>query len=1368
MRIQLRAGGPVSLQPETTLTPKSLQEENPEYSGIVQRPMTVARQSREDPSHLMLQTTPGTKPKKNKKSENFPTPPASTNSQDAVPGQRQEAGRTPVQPMGQCTLLLTNTSSKKKNKIKRELEPDPIVVGRAGDLSAGDDTDISPQPVPAQDGSPSSTPGKVTNSLSGRSKKRSRKEPVKRKKWTKDENTALMLAYYQCQPGRTGYRKRLHAIWTSYSIFPRSEQQLADQVRSVLSSKHLSDKELTQVQMKAATLQKNSPILEDLSLGPATPLPSQAVPSLTPHPDLSQSFCSDVSFTVPPPTPPVAHSTPVQRAPPTPPLQWTSTHSLPSTAHITVDSEVSFNIPVAPPTPPQPSPPEDQNSPAETTPSFVSQAISELRRAAELLPPPTTEEPAPPEDPADLKKRILHLMEHPEEIETKTLRHVDHRKLKAVTAKINLAVTSISTADLTETNTMLRAASHVAREELGEKMPQQPSQFKEPKWKRRIEEKIEQDRKDLSHLKIIGDGGHLKKKITDGLERRHPLLKKKGIKTISEELKQRVVAKAAKIKRFKQRCDRYKEGKLFKTNQRQFYRNLSSGPSTGLPAPTEDQKKEFSEFWNGIWGSQTEHNRDAPWIPHIKDQITSQTKDQSPLAISEDNLKARVKKMANWSSPGMDGLHAYWMKHLTNTHSRIASQMQDCILTSSVPAWMTSGKTHLIIKDPSKGFHPGNFRPITCLPNMWKLFTGIISVSVYNHITSQGLFPDEQKGCRSMSRGCKEQLLIDKLLLKNCKRRKTNLHMAYIDYKKAYDRIPHSWILECLRWCKVDPLIISLFEATFQQSSVHLHLGQENLGMVKILRGIFQGDSISPLQFIIGLIPLSLLLRGTHAGYKLSSDGPEINHRLYMDDLKLYGRSNSELKTLLDTTKTFSDDICMEFGIDKCASVTIRKGKKISTEGVTLPDGSILQDVTEEGYRYLGILEADKIYNMKMKEVTTRTYLQRVKKILKSQLDGKSTFQAINTWAVPVIRYSAGIVDWTQSELKELDSKTRKKLKLSGSHHPQADVDRLYIPRRAGGRGLQSIEEVVHREENSLATFIEDSTNPELIALKPFFHQEKIIKGQRITKEEDKDKDQKKRTEDWTSKNLHGQFPAAVKAHADPADTWEWLHRSDLKRETEGLLVAAQDQALRTNWIRSKIHKDGTQSSCRLCHNLDETIDHVLSGCSKLAQGEYKARHDKVAAALHWNLCKKFGFEHHHQWYNHHAEKVLENESVKLLWDFHIQTDHVVEHCRPDLLLVDKKKKEAIIIDVAVPGDSRIKIAEQRKIESYQDLKREIKKIWQLKSVTVIPIVIGAQGAVTPQFKTYLKNVHCPFAVSTLQKTALLGSAHILRKVLDM
>ena len=91
-----------------------------------------------------------------------------------------------------------------------------------------------------------------------------------------------------------------------------------------------------------------------------------------------------------------------------------------------------------------------------------------------------------------------------------------------------------------------------------------------------------------------------------------------------------------------------------------------------------------------------------------------------------------------------------------------------------------------------------NYRPITCLPMMYKLLTGIIAEDLYSHIEDQQLFPDEQKSCKKRSRGTKDRLIIDKTVLKDCSNRKTNLAMAWIDYKKAYDMASHSWIMECL------------------------------------------------------------------------------------------------------------------------------------------------------------------------------------------------------------------------------------------------------------------------------------------------------------------------------------------------------------------------------------------------------------------------------------------------------------------------------------------------------------------------------------------------------------------------------------------
>ena len=175
-----------------------------------------------------------------------------------------------------------------------------------------------------------------------------------------------------------------------------------------------------------------------------------------------------------------------------------------------------------------------------------------------------------------------------------------------------------------------------------------------------------------------------------------------------------------------------------------------------------------------------------------------------------------------------------------------------------------------------------------------------------------------------------------------------------------------------------------------------------------------------------------------------------------------------------------------------------------------------------------------------------------------------------------------------------------------------------------------------------------------------------------------------------------------------------------------------------------------------------------MSCCPKLSQSEYKRRHDNVAAAVHWCMCRKYLIPCEDRWYQHRADKVAENEDVKLLWDFQVQTDHVIPARRPDILILKKKESTAIIIDISVPGDTRIKDTEEAKILKYQDLRREIKKLWNLKSVKVVPIIVGTLRAVTPNLRKYLDEVDCNLSISNIQRTALLGTARILRMVLDL
>ena len=110
----------------------------------------------------------------------------------------------------------------------------------------------------------------------------------------------------------------------------------------------------------------------------------------------------------------------------------------------------------------------------------------------------------------------------------------------------------------------------------------------------------------------------------------------------------------------------------------------------------------------------------------------------------------------------------------------------------------------------------------------------------------------------------------------------------------------------------------------------------------------------------------------------------------------------------------------MEFGLDKCATLAIIKGKVTETQGMNLPNNNIIGLNLNETYKYLGILQADDIKYKQIKKKLGE-YNKRVRQILKSKLNGGNIIKAINSWAVSAVRYTAGIIDWTQAELENLD-----------------------------------------------------------------------------------------------------------------------------------------------------------------------------------------------------------------------------------------------------------------------------------------------------------------------------------------------------------
>ena len=234
--------------------------------------------------------------------------------------------------------------------------------------------------------------------------------------------------------------------------------------------------------------------------------------------------------------------------------------------------------------------------------------------------------------------------------------------------------------------------------------------------------------------------------------------------------------------------------------------------------------------------------------------------------------------------------------------------------------------------------------------------------------------------------------------------------MAWIDYIKAYDSIQQSCVNECMEMFGIAENLRTFLEKNMQQWRLSLMANGEDLGEVNVKRGIFQGDSLLPLLFVLSMVSLSLILKKVNACYKWAKKEYKLNHLLFMDDLKLYAKSEEQTNTLVRTLYVFSTDISMDFGIKKCRIVTMKRAKIVKSEGVKLPDGEVMNQVGQEGYTYLGITELDKIKETEMKEKITKEYKQRQRLILKSKLNGRNKVTAINTWAVAIFRYGAGTI----------------------------------------------------------------------------------------------------------------------------------------------------------------------------------------------------------------------------------------------------------------------------------------------------------------------------------------------------------------------
>ena len=306
--------------------------------------------------------------------------------------------------------------------------------------------------------------------------------------------------------------------------------------------------------------------------------------------------------------------------------------------------------------------------------------------------------------------------------------------------------------------------------------------------------------------------------------------------------------------------------------------------------------------------------------------------------------------------------------------------------------------------------------------------------------------------------------MINKTIHDEVTTHRRDLVCAWLDYQKAFDSVPHDWLIKSLQLVRIPLQIIRAIEVLSKNWTTQLILRSSDAafetGEIKYQRGIFQGDSLSALLFILILNPLSHLLKGMK-GYSIGAPGDRdcnITHLFFVDDLKLFASNMKDIKKMLTLITEFSNDIGMKFGEAKCSFTTIKRGRAMEKVDPVFVNGLTLSAIgPNESYRYLGLDECVTYNDVLNMERVTSEYLRRVRKVWSSQLSSYNKCVAHNSFAVPVITPTFGILTWTKKDLHELDVKTRKTLCMTGNFHINGDVDRLYLPRYQGGRGLKSI-----------------------------------------------------------------------------------------------------------------------------------------------------------------------------------------------------------------------------------------------------------------------------------------------------------------------
>lgn len=840
--------------------------------------------------------------------------------------------------------------------------------------------------------------------------------------------------------------------------------------------------------------------------------------------------------------------------------------------------------------------------------------------------------------------------------------------------------------------------------------------------------------------------------------------------------------------------------------------------------PYFEDPQEVENFWRTLWDRADPGNPNAAWLDEIKALFQELVPEvhSGPIQITSDDVWNGIRRKKNWSGTGPDKTANFWWKKLTSTHKVVREMFEALINTEvGVDSWFPEGRTILIPKDGPWSVE--NQRPITCTNNMYKWFSSILLNKLMSHLEKYRLVQVDQRGARAKCSGTTNNLLIDDMVLRDARYNRKNLSCTWIDVRKAFDSLSHSWMKHMLELHRVPRKITNAISNLIDNWSVVITIPTRNgtaySTPIKFRNGELQGDCLGPNLYILATNPIAWKLRCLN-GYTLSKPiSTTITHSLFIDDLKKYDRDLVHQRTSLESLREMMKHAGLEWNEKKCKVLHIRRGVlKPETGDIVMSDGFTLKSLNhEESYRFLGVPESN-LHNLEsLVESITKRIHQRANVVWSSPLSDYNKIMACNSYVNGVAEYYFWSEKFRLEDLKRMDIAIRDALNRTGAKHPQQLNDLLYLPKAKGGRGLRSLEQSYKETKVKTAIKILQSDDPQMCnvalfnkicmsknrasiftdAIKyaqdlgmelvtadsvqvHFFTEE----GESITTKDlakVKLEMQRRRNELYWKNILESTWQGVI-YHSRANDTtlipgcYDWLFNwrsapSDVIRE----IFCLYTQTIKTKTFE-KIRSENPPPDeiCRLCKNGKESVKHILSNCSTLAKHAYLLRHDRTLKCFMFQVLKLLNLIEicPPPWFSPMEVKpYYKNQTAEVWWNLPEYTtgEEETDVFIPDGKIVLKQEKVVFIVEMTVPWIDTRDERYAYKIAKYHPVRQNTRLLYpdyEVIPLTLVIDVLGGYSSSLPQNIGKLCNDKhiVNKVIKSMQKVVLSEAVHISRR----